>query len=659
MARPFRPLFLASLCVALVGGVVAVPAVAQSGVLPDSAFDARTNAELHQLIEAARASGIPTAPLVSRALQGAARRVSGARVVALVKAHADSMRAARYALGNLSSADELDAGATALRAGASRLALRRVRTTRAPGEATTALVVLTDLLSRGIKMSDASDALADLAEHAPDSTLLSLQAAVAREGSMATPERLRALVNEAVRTLPPVPPGKVPIPPHRRPTTDETSESSESSETPNDFEIPSRESPRGDAVARAAPSALTGASFADVSSSLGVASTAARTRGNVAQPNAMVVDGRYHLPSIAHFDIAPGGTMAMADGATRWAGALTVARPFRLNPSLSARLFAAGEVHTGIATSRNALALDPRLDAQVAPKGRKADASFRVGSEWQRRIGATWFTGSVAFGEEWYSRLAQATVEVFSTPADSTSPRPDTLAPVRHLEQRSVWRAISTTSFRSGMALQHGGWLVRGAYAQRLDALPARNDSTAPTPRSLITVGVERRIAPWAVAQAQWTSRDPARVLGAPSLNEARLTFGLRFTEAIRTPRRPATVRHADEGALVIAVRVTSMVQRESEALGAGPRARVVVTAPRASSVEVEGDVTDWNPRPLSPRHDGTFTGEFAAPSGIVRLRVRANGGRWFAPDGAPIQRDEFGEEVAVFVLAPDGAASR
>ncbi|MEO7962667.1 MAG: hypothetical protein ABIT38_02025, partial [Gemmatimonadaceae bacterium] len=121
--------------------------------LPDSAFDAKSNGELRRIVDSARANGLPTAPLVSRTLQGVARHVTGPRVVALVRAHADSMRAARYALGALSSADELDAGATALRAGASRLALRRMRTTRAPGEATTALVVLTDLLSRGIKVS--------------------------------------------------------------------------------------------------------------------------------------------------------------------------------------------------------------------------------------------------------------------------------------------------------------------------------------------------------------------------------------------------------------------------------------------------------------------------------------------------------------------------
>lgn len=221
LARRFHPRSLGSLLIAVICCGLAAPAAAQATTLPDSVFDAKTNAELHQLIDAARANRIPTAPLVSRALQGAARRLSGARVVALVKAHADSMRAARFALGSLSSADELDAGATALRAGASRLALRRVRTTRAPGAATTALVVLTDLLSRGIRVTDASDALADLAQHAPDSTLLSLQAAVAREGNIATPERLRVLVNEAVKTSPPAPPGKVVIPPHRKPTTDQ------------------------------------------------------------------------------------------------------------------------------------------------------------------------------------------------------------------------------------------------------------------------------------------------------------------------------------------------------------------------------------------------------------------------------------------------------
>jgi hypothetical protein len=121
----------------------------------------------------------------------------------------------------------------------------------------------------------------------------------------------------------------------------------------------------------------------------------------------------------------------------------------------------------------------------------------------------------------------------------------------------------------------------------------------------------------------------------------------------MRTPRLPVAVRRSDTGAIVTTVRVTSVVQRDSSALGATPRARIFVIAPRATVVEVEGDITGWNAQALSRESDGTFSGDFSAPSGIVRLRVRANGGAWFAPAGAPVQRDEFGEEVAVFVLSP------
>ncbi|MEO6446645.1 MAG: hypothetical protein ABIZ91_09220, partial [Gemmatimonadaceae bacterium] len=171
-----------------------------------------------QIVDSARLRRLPTAPLVNRALQGAARKVPGPRVVALVRAHADSMWAAREALGADAGPDEIDAGGSALRAGASRASLRSLRSARPSGTAITALVVLTDLLSRGVAPVDAASAVTSLASRSTDAALLMFQGALTRDGTPESRERLQAMVEGVVRQIPRQPdaparmPDEVPAP---------------------------------------------------------------------------------------------------------------------------------------------------------------------------------------------------------------------------------------------------------------------------------------------------------------------------------------------------------------------------------------------------------------------------------------------------------------
>jgi hypothetical protein len=83
--------------VLLAVAVVSRPVAGQS--IPDTLFDAPTRIELERIISSARQAGLPTPPLVNRALQGAARSVDGQRVVGVVRAYADSMRVALTLLG--------------------------------------------------------------------------------------------------------------------------------------------------------------------------------------------------------------------------------------------------------------------------------------------------------------------------------------------------------------------------------------------------------------------------------------------------------------------------------------------------------------------------------------------------------------------------------
>jgi hypothetical protein len=125
---------------------------------------------------------LPVRPLVNRALEGAARRTTSERILRVVREHALALRDAKQALGDRSSDDELEAGAIALRAGLDRRALEMVRSSRARSPVVVPLVVLTDLVRRGVPAAIAQEAVATLGGRAPraDDTLLGLQATVAK-----------------------------------------------------------------------------------------------------------------------------------------------------------------------------------------------------------------------------------------------------------------------------------------------------------------------------------------------------------------------------------------------------------------------------------------------------------------------------------------------
>jgi hypothetical protein len=162
-------------------------------------FDTLTANALRVLLDDAAAKGLPTGPLINRALEGAARRVGGQRILSVVRAHAAALIEAKAALGEGSTVAELDAGATALRAGIDARSLTLVRGTRPNGTAVTALVVLTDLVKRGVPTAIAREAVATIGRNPrSDDALLGLQATVAKNSQRGPGMALDAL-NRYVR----------------------------------------------------------------------------------------------------------------------------------------------------------------------------------------------------------------------------------------------------------------------------------------------------------------------------------------------------------------------------------------------------------------------------------------------------------------------------
>jgi hypothetical protein len=83
---------------------------------------------------------------------------------------------------------------------------------------------------------------------------------------------------------------------------------------------------------------------------------------------------------------------------------------------------------------------------------------------------------------------------------------------------------------------------------------------------------------------------------------------------------------------------------------GFGVRA-ITIRAPGASSVELAGDFTDWQPVRLRPDGGDAWRLDVALAPGLYRLNVRIDGGPWGAPRGTTPQEDEFGSVVGLVVV--------
>jgi hypothetical protein len=148
--RPGAVLMIASVALAPIVG-------AQSDARPAIVPEARV------IIDSARAAGLPTEPLVDKALEGAAKRASSDRIVAAVRMLAARLGEARVLLGPRSGADELTAAASALRAGVSPQVIAQLRADRPAGwegqggqSLTIPLAVMAELVARGATPDSAS-----------------------------------------------------------------------------------------------------------------------------------------------------------------------------------------------------------------------------------------------------------------------------------------------------------------------------------------------------------------------------------------------------------------------------------------------------------------------------------------------------------------------
>lgn len=166
-------------------------------------LDPATLQSVSAMIDSARLQGLPVEPLVQRALEGAAKHAPPEQIAAAVRRLALELATARGALGMASSSAELDAAASALRAGVRPADLTQLRRRRTQS-LTVALATLADLVTSGVPPDSAAAAVIALAASARDDQIAEFRRAVERDIALGAPPAVAAAVrvDAALRQTP-------------------------------------------------------------------------------------------------------------------------------------------------------------------------------------------------------------------------------------------------------------------------------------------------------------------------------------------------------------------------------------------------------------------------------------------------------------------------
>jgi hypothetical protein len=147
--------------------VAALVLVAPMAIAQDARLSARldkpTLVAVNALVDSARGARLPTAPLVDKALEGAAKGSDGKKIVAAVRQLSVQMGSAKRVLGPNTGPDEIKAAATAIAAGVSDRDLALLRSASRKRPVTMPLAVLTDLIGRDVPVATATGLVIQLA----------------------------------------------------------------------------------------------------------------------------------------------------------------------------------------------------------------------------------------------------------------------------------------------------------------------------------------------------------------------------------------------------------------------------------------------------------------------------------------------------------------
>lgn len=142
---------------------------------PLAKLDPQHRFAIEMIVDSAHQAGIPEHPLLSRAFEGIAKRADQRRVVSAVRSLYVALKQARGALGDQLTESEWTAAASVIQAGVPVQVLARFRSEKPGKPLARALVVLADLITRGVPVDVASSTMVQLWQRgAADADLIGL-----------------------------------------------------------------------------------------------------------------------------------------------------------------------------------------------------------------------------------------------------------------------------------------------------------------------------------------------------------------------------------------------------------------------------------------------------------------------------------------------------
>ncbi len=229
---------------------------------------------------------------------------------------------------------------------------------------------------------------------------------------------------------------------------------------------------------------------------------------------------------------------------------------------------------------------------------------------------------------------------------------------LRSAQQRDIASSIASMGFNTGSTQ----WLISltapVATWVSTDALGVKPK----VPPAIASLAIAHPVAAWLsiVGAASTNSSSVGSIALRDEIGDSRyhkfapiVALGLRFTQLPFRGRADDTPR----GILSFETRTIGAVDSATVEQGApmadGDTLRVIllIDAPRAESVELMGDVTEWTVTQLTRAKNGRWRAELKLSPGVHRLMVRADGGSWIAPPGYPVGNDDYGAPVGMIVV--------
>lgn len=244
--------------------------------------------------------------------------------------------------------------------------------------------------------------------------------------------------------------------------------------------------------------------------------------------------------------------------------------------------------------------------------------------------------------------------DAITMPAVGGSTRLVSNRTTRSLQRRDIATGIASLGFHTGPTT----WLVSVTSPV---ATWISSDALTPKPSMLPTV------ASLAVVQpiTGWLSLVGAAATNAATVGGTALRDDLDSRRArsfapvlaigVRIARLPFRGTDGTPGGILAfetrtlgAVDSLAVEQGVSAPDGDTLRVVLLIDAPRAESVELMGDATEWAITRMQRSTNGRWRAELKLAPGMHRITVRADGGAWIAPPGLPVGNDDYGSPVGM-----------